>query len=83
MTEFLVMPISLAIWESLRILYCFKSHKAESGLSCLLERGIYFLIFFSVLDISISVFLNCNGLFSSFDYNSISSLESCPEIIGL
>ena len=35
------------------------------------------------IEISMSLFLICNGLFSSLDDSSISSLESCPEIIGL
>ena len=48
-TEFLVTPTSFAIWESLSILCCLINHKAESGLSCLLDRGMYFLAFFSVL----------------------------------
>ena len=35
------------------------------------------------IEISISELLISNGRFSSFDERSISSLESCPEIIGL
>ena len=82
-TEFFVIPTSLAICESFKILCCFINHKAESGLSCLLDKGIYLLIFFSSFEIYISVLLIINGLLSSFDDNSIYSLESCPEIIGL
>ena len=82
-TEFFVTPTNFAICESLSILCCLINHKAESGLSCLLDRGIYFLVFFSVLDISISILLIWRALFSSLDDNSISSLDNCPEIIGL
>ena len=77
------MPTNFAICESFKILYCLINHNAESGLSCLLERGIYFFIFFSELDISISVLLISNGLFSSLDESSISCLVNCPDIIGL
>ena len=45
-TEFFVIPTSFAICESFKILCCLINHKAESGLSCLFERGIYFFIFF-------------------------------------
>ena len=56
-TEYLVTPTSLAICESFNILCCLISHKAESGLSCLFDNGMYFLVFFSVLEISMSVLL--------------------------
>ena len=41
-----------------------------------LRLFIYFFIFFSLFEISISLLLIFNGLFSSFDDSSISSLES-------
>ena len=82
-TEFLVIPTNFAICESLRMLWCFISHKAESGLSCLFEKGIYLFIYVSEFEISISKLLISRGLLSSFDDNSISSLDSWPEIIGL
>ena len=62
---------------------CLINHKAESGLSCLLDMGIYFFIFFSEFEISISTLRICKGRFSSLDDSSISSFDSCPEIIGL
>ena len=40
-------------WESFNIECCLINHKAESGLSCLFDKGTYLFIFFSVSDISI------------------------------
>ena len=82
-TEFFVIPTNLAIWESFKILCCFINQRAESGLSCLFESGIYFFIFVSEFDILISELFISKGLFSSLEDNSISSLESWPDIIGL
>ena len=73
-TEFLVIPTNLAICESFKIPCCLMSHNAESGLSCLFDSGIYFFIFFSEFDISISVLLISKGLSWSLDDKSISSL---------
>ena len=42
---------------------------------------MYFLVFFSVLDISISVFLISSGLFSSIDDNSRWTLDGGPYLI--
>ena len=38
-TEFLVMPMSFAICESLSCGWFFNTHRTESGLSCLLDSG--------------------------------------------
>ena len=63
------------------MLCCLINHKAGQVYLVFL-REEYISLFFSLFEISISLLLIFNGLFSSFDDNSISSLESCPEIIG-
>ena len=45
------------------VLCCLINHSAESGLSCLFDKGTYFLIFFSLLEISTSISLILKGLF--------------------
>ena len=65
------------------MLCCLINHNAESGLSCLFDKEYIFLFFFHYLKFLYQSPFICRGLFSSFEDKSISSLESCPAIIGL